>query len=139
MLGEQVVQLRLKTATLLASLTCEAGCDPLTQDIPGTLATGGRLSADRAIDVQAEVDIEQNAAIAIGIVRGQHVDRQNVVQPAPQSVQRAARTRAAVHRHQPRAVGVCRERHSATGPVELLGGSGSGQGDLDGILAHCHE
>ncbi|MEU1517969.1 hypothetical protein ABZ490_38465 [Streptomyces sp. NPDC005811] len=138
-MGEQSVQLRLKTVTPLASLARETGRDPLTKDVPRTPAAGARLPADRGIDVLGEVDIEQDAAITIGVVRGQHVDRQNIVQPAPQPVQRAARTRAAVHRHQPGAVGVRREQHPATGPVELPGGSGSGQGDLDSVLAHRHE
>ncbi|AOW88202.1 hypothetical protein [Streptomyces olivaceus] len=75
MLGEQTVRLRLKAVTPLASLARETGRDPLAQDVPRASAAGGRLPADRGIDVLGEVDIEQDAAIAIWVVRGQHVDR----------------------------------------------------------------
>ncbi len=72
--------------------------------------------------------------LAVGIVRGQHVDRQGRVQAAAQAVQGAARALAALHRHQPGAVCVRGERHPAAGLVKFPNGGGPRQDDLDGVL-----
>ncbi|MEU1161510.1 hypothetical protein ABZ372_12400 [Streptomyces sp. NPDC005921] len=120
--------------TPLALPVCEVGRDPLGQDVPGALAKSGRFSAELRVSAAVEDDIEHDSPMAIGIVRSEHVDRQDRVQSMPQAVQGAARAFAALHGHQPGAVGVRGERHPVAGPVKLPSGGGPGQDDLDGVL-----
>ncbi|WP_437012903.1 hypothetical protein [Streptomyces sp. enrichment culture] len=71
-MGKQAAQLRLETLMPFALLSRKAGSDPLAQDLHGVRTAGGLR-----VGAAAEDDVEQDATVAVGVVRAERVDRQD--------------------------------------------------------------
>lgn len=102
--------------------------------VPG--AAGGR--AEGGVCGRWEVDVEQESAVCVRIVRGDHVDGQPVAEAAAQLLGGPGGAGGAADGHQAAARGVGGQGPGVGGAREFDPGEWPGEGDFQGVVAGGH-
>ncbi|WP_308186355.1 hypothetical protein [Streptomyces sp. MNU76] len=136
--GEQVLDCAVEALGFIVGVLGEGPVEGHLEEEAEWLsrAVGGGLEASVCGGWEGEV--EEDLAVRVGVVGGDHVDGEQFAGLVAQSVEGLAWGFGGYQGHEVGGVVVGCERRCAGGLVEFGWGEGPGQGDVQGVVRHRH-